>query len=61
MVAVLTKMVGTNYSAEKLASMVDRIFHENDYDNDDTITFEEFAKVLESMDMEKMSLRFPSK
>lgn len=61
MIVVLTKMVGKNYSVEKVVSIVNMVFYENDYNNDDAITFEEFAKVLENMDMEKMSLRFLSK
>ena len=61
LLAVLTEMVGNNISTEQLISIAERTIMEADLEGrkDDTITFEEFAKVLENTDVEqKMSIRF---
>ena len=56
---MLTMMVGANISPEQLMSIAERTIMEADEDNDDLISFEEFAKVLERTDVEqKMSIRF---
>ena len=59
LLAVLTMMVGANISPEQLLSIAERTILEADQDNDDLISFEEFANVLERTDVEqKMSIRF---
>ena len=59
LLAVLTMMVGANISPEQLLSIAERTILEADLDNDDLISFEEFANVLERTDVEqKMSIRF---
>ena len=75
LLAVLTMMVGNNISTEQLISIAERTIMEADLDKvemrlyselnfqnefqDDLISFEEFAKVLERTDVEqKMSIRF---
>ena len=59
LLAVLTMMVGANISPEQLLSISERTILEADQDNDDLISFEEFANVLERTDVEqKMSIRF---
>ena len=75
LLAVLTMMVGSNISTEQLISIAERTIMEADLDKvnssllstenctflsqDDLISFEEFAKVLERTDVEqKMSIRF---
>ena len=59
LLAVLTMMVGANISHEQLLSIAERTILEADQDNDDLISFEEFARVLERTDVEqKMSIRF---
>ena len=59
LLAVLTMMVGANISPEQLLSIAERTILEADKDNDDLISFDEFAEVLERTDVEqKMSIRF---
>ncbi|KAK3596496.1 hypothetical protein CHS0354_007402 [Potamilus streckersoni] len=59
LLAVLHMMVGDNISEEQLCSIADRTIVEADLDGDKMISFEEFAKVMERVDVEqKMSIRF---
>merc|ERR1712179_815908 len=61
LLAVLTMMVGANISEEQLMSIAERTIHEADEDKDTLISFDEFCKVLERIDVEqKMSIRFLS-
>ncbi|XP_078419051.1 calcineurin B homologous protein 1 isoform X1 [Cetorhinus maximus] len=56
---VLRMMVGVNISDEQLGSIADRTIQEADQDGDLSISFMEFQKVLEKVDVEqKMSIRF---
>jgi calcineurin B family protein 1 len=56
---VLHMMVGANISEEQLGSIADRTIMEADEDQDGAISFEEFVKVMEKVDVEqKMSIRF---
>ncbi|XP_060684725.1 calcineurin B homologous protein 1 [Hemiscyllium ocellatum] len=56
---VLRMMVGVNISDEQLGSIADRTIQEADQDGDLSISFNEFQKVLEKVDVEqKMSIRF---
>ncbi|MEE6491945.1 hypothetical protein FKM82_016434 [Ascaphus truei] len=56
---VLRMMVGVNISDEQLGSIADRTIQEADQDEDGAISFSEFVKVLEKVDVEqKMSIRF---
>ncbi|XP_078262221.1 calcineurin B homologous protein 1 [Rhinoraja longicauda] len=56
---VLRMMVGVNISDEQLGSIADRTIQEADQDGDSSISFMEFQKVLEKVDVEqKMSIRF---
>lgn len=52
-------MVGVNISDEQLGSIADRTIQEADTNGDMCISFSEFIKVLEKVDVEqKMSIRF---
>ncbi|KAG8560461.1 hypothetical protein GDO81_014991 [Engystomops pustulosus] len=56
---VLRMMVGVNISDEQLGSIADRTIQEADQNGDCAISFSEFVKVLEKVDVEqKMSIRF---
>ncbi|KAM6913021.1 calcineurin B homologous protein 1 [Xenentodon cancila] len=56
---VLRMMVGVNISDEQLGSIADRTIQEADTSGDGCISFNEFMKVLENVDVEhKMSIRF---
>ncbi|CAJ0957662.1 unnamed protein product [Ranitomeya imitator] len=56
---VLRMMVGVNISDDQLGSIADRTIQEADQDGDCAISFSEFVKVLEKVDVEqKMSIRF---
>ncbi|XP_076830679.1 calcineurin B homologous protein 1 isoform X2 [Brachyhypopomus gauderio] len=56
---VLRMMVGVNISDEQLGSIADRTIQEADTNGDMSISFSEFIKVLEKVDVEqKMSIRF---
>uniref|UniRef100_A0A8C5WM31 Calcineurin like EF-hand protein 1 n=1 Tax=Leptobrachium leishanense TaxID=445787 RepID=A0A8C5WM31_9ANUR len=56
---VLRMMVGVNISDDQLGSIADRTIQEADQDGDSAISFSEFVKVLEKVDVEqKMSIRF---
>ncbi|MCJ8730991.1 hypothetical protein PDJAM_G00190620 [Pangasius djambal] len=56
---VLRMMVGVNISDEQLGSIADRTIQEADTNGDMCISFSEFIKVLEKVDVEqKMSIRF---
>ncbi|XP_027021685.1 calcineurin B homologous protein 1 [Tachysurus fulvidraco] len=56
---VLRMMVGVNISDEQLGSIADRTIQEADTNGDMCISFNEFIKVLEKVDVEqKMSIRF---
>lgn len=56
---VLRMMVGVNISDEQLGSIADRTIQEADTNGDMCISFNEFTKVLEKVDVEqKMSIRF---
>ncbi|KAI4880102.1 hypothetical protein NFI96_023490 [Prochilodus magdalenae] len=56
---VLRMMVGVNISDEQLGSIADRTIQEADSNGDMSISFTEFVKVLEKVDVEqKMSIRF---
>lgn len=56
---VLRMMVGVNISDEQLGSIADRTIQEADTIGDNSISFNEFIKVLEKVDVEqKMSIRF---
>ncbi|KAL4238858.1 Ca2+-binding actin-bundling protein (actinin) [Mactra antiquata] len=59
LLAVLHMMVGDNISEEQLNSIADRTISEADEDGDSRISFTEFTKVMERVDVEqKMSIRF---
>ncbi|MBZ3885144.1 Calcineurin B homologous protein 1 [Sciurus carolinensis] len=59
LVQVLRMMVGMNISDEQLGSLADRTIREADQDGDSGISFTEFVKVLEKVDVEqKMSIQF---
>ncbi|EDV19514.1 uncharacterized protein TRIADDRAFT_33396 [Trichoplax adhaerens] len=56
---ILHMMVGTNISDEQLGCIADRAIVEADTDEDGCISFDEFKKALEKVDVEqKMSIRF---
>ncbi|XP_035311963.1 calcineurin B homologous protein 1-like isoform X1, partial [Cricetulus griseus] len=56
---VLRMMVRENISDEQLGSITDRTIQEADQDGDNAISFTEFVKVLEKVDVEqKMSIWF---
>ncbi|XP_028680362.1 calcineurin B homologous protein 2 [Erpetoichthys calabaricus] len=56
---VLRMMVGVEVTDEQLESIADRTIQEADLDGDGTISFEEFKKSLEKVNIEqKMSIRF---
>ncbi|XP_052767454.1 calcineurin B homologous protein 1-like [Mya arenaria] len=59
LLAVLHMMVGDNISEDQLNSIADRTITEADEDGDSMISFVEFKKVMERVDVEqKMSIRF---
>ena len=56
---VLRMMVRVNISDKQLGFIADRTIQEADQDGDSAISFTEFVKVLEKVDVEqKMSIRF---
>uniref|UniRef100_A0A9J8CHT7 Calcineurin-like EF-hand protein 2 n=1 Tax=Cyprinus carpio carpio TaxID=630221 RepID=A0A9J8CHT7_CYPCA len=56
---VLRAMLGMQVTDEQLESIADRTIQEADLDRDDTISFEEFRKSLEKINIDhKMSIRF---
>ncbi|XP_069342043.1 calcineurin B homologous protein 2 [Eulemur rufifrons] len=58
MLQVLRLMVGVQVTEEQLESITDRTVQEADEDGDGAVSFLEFAKSLEKMDVEqKMSIR----
>ncbi|XP_040490473.1 calcineurin B homologous protein 2 [Ursus maritimus] len=58
MLQVLRLMVGVQVTEEQLESIADRTVQEADEDGDGAVSFLEFAKSLEKMDIEqKMSIR----
>lgn len=59
LLAVLHMMVGSNISEDQLGSIADRTMLEADEDSDGMISFDEFVKIMEKVDVEqKMSIRF---
>lgn len=61
LLSVLHMMVGSNISEEQLGSIADRTMEEADQDHDGAISFEEFQKVMERVDVNtKLSIRFLS-
>jgi len=59
LISVLHMMVGSNISEEQLGSIADRTICEADEDQDGKISFTEFVKVMEKVDVEqKMSIKF---
>ncbi|XP_035536169.1 calcineurin B homologous protein 2 isoform X1 [Morone saxatilis] len=58
-VKVLRAMLGMQVTEEQLQSIAERAIQEADLDRDDTISFDEFRKSLEKVDIDhKMSIRF---
>ncbi|XP_066494749.1 calcineurin B homologous protein 2-like [Tiliqua scincoides] len=58
MMQVLRMMIGIQVTDEQLECITDRTIQEADKDGDDAISFEEFAKSMEKLNIEqKMSLR----
>lgn len=58
MLQVLRMMVGIQVTDDQLESITDRTIQEADRDGDNAISFEEFAKSVEKLNIErKMSLR----
>lgn len=56
---VLRDMLGLQVTEEQLESIADRTIQEADLDRDDAISFEEFRKSLEKVNIDhKMSIRF---
>ncbi|MBN3309996.1 CHP1 protein, partial [Amia calva] len=56
---VLRMMVGVQVTNEQLESIADRTIQEADLDGDSAISFEEFRKSLEKVNIDhKMSIRF---
>lgn len=56
---VLRAMLGLQVTEEQLESIADRTIQEADLDRDDAISFEEFRKSLEKVNIDhKMSIRF---
>ncbi|XP_076002162.1 calcineurin B homologous protein 2 [Genypterus blacodes] len=56
---VLHAMMGTEVTEEQLESIAERAIQEADLDRDDTISFDEFRKSLEKVNIDqKMSIRF---
>ncbi|KAK7156338.1 hypothetical protein R3I94_006425 [Phoxinus phoxinus] len=56
---VLRDMLGMQVTEEQLESIADRTIQEADLDRDDAISFEEFRKSLEKVNIDhKMSIRF---
>ncbi|XP_071387053.1 calcineurin B homologous protein 2, partial [Centroberyx affinis] len=56
---VLRAMLGMQVTEEQLQSIADRAIQEADLDQDDAISFEEFRKSLEKVNIDhKMSIRF---
>jgi calcineurin B family protein 1 len=59
LLAILHMMVGANISEEQLGSIADRTIAEADLNGNGFITFDEYCKVMERVDVEqKMSIRF---
>jgi len=59
LLAVLHMMVGANISEDQLGNIADRTIAEVDASGDDVISFDEFLKIMEKVDVEqKMSIRF---
>ncbi|XP_046583759.1 calcineurin B homologous protein 1-like [Haliotis rubra] len=59
LLSVLHMMVGANISEEQLGSIADRTIVEVDEDKDTMISFQEFVKAMDRVDVEqKMSIRF---
>nr|XP_056701720.1 calcineurin B homologous protein 2-like [Euleptes europaea] len=55
---VLRMMIGIQVTDEQLESITDRTIQEADHDGDDAISFEEFSKSVQKLNIEqKMSLR----
>ncbi len=56
---VLNMMVGDNIPKDQLNAIAERTIGELDSDNDMVITFEEFKKTLDKIDIDdKMSMKF---
>ncbi|XP_047247822.1 calcineurin B homologous protein 2 isoform X2 [Girardinichthys multiradiatus] len=56
---VLREMLGMQVTEEQLQSIAERAIQEADLDKDDTISFDEFRKSLEKVNIDhKMSIRF---
>ncbi|KAI6171134.1 hypothetical protein M3Y97_01066000 [Aphelenchoides bicaudatus] len=56
---ILNTMIGADISEEQLDNIVERTIVEADLDKDDKISFEEFCRAMERIDIEhKMSLKF---
>uniref|UniRef100_A0A146YUL6 Calcineurin B ous protein 2 n=1 Tax=Fundulus heteroclitus TaxID=8078 RepID=A0A146YUL6_FUNHE len=56
---VLREMLGMQVTEEQLQSIADRAIQEADLDKDDAISFDEFRKSLEKVNIDhKMSIRF---
>jgi calcineurin B family protein 1 len=57
--SIVGMMVGSNISNEQLGSIADRTICEADEDQDGKISFSEFVKVMEKVDVEqKLSIKF---
>ncbi len=56
---IFFRMVGEEISEDQLASIAIRMVKEADSNDDHSISFEEFCKVIHEIDVEKkMSIRF---
>lgn len=59
LLAVLHMMVGDNLPEDQLTQIAERTINELDSDGDMVITFDEFCKTLEKIDIDdKMSMKF---
>ncbi|KHN87998.1 Calcineurin B homologous protein 1 [Toxocara canis] len=56
---ILNMMVGSNITPEQLDSITDRTITEGDYEKNGKISFQEFCRAMESINIEElMSIRF---
>uniref|UniRef100_A0A915Q543 EF-hand domain-containing protein n=1 Tax=Setaria digitata TaxID=48799 RepID=A0A915Q543_9BILA len=56
---ILNMMIGSNITSEQLESITDRTITEGDYEKNGKISFEEFARAMDGINVEQlMSIRF---
>ncbi|VDM96425.1 unnamed protein product [Thelazia callipaeda] len=56
---ILNMMIGSNITSEQLEMITDRTIKEGDYEKNGKISFQEFARAMDSVNVERlMSIRF---